>query len=99
MVSIPTPNLTTGKGQSTRWILQDWVRAIRHGVGPDGRALFIMPSKKFQYMSDEDLGAIVADIESRRGVDNQLPEKRVEFVGRVMVGAGLFPPFAAATLP
>lgn len=96
MVSIPTPNLTTGTGGlGAAFSNQDWVRAIRHGVGPDGRALFIMPSNKFQYMSDEDLGAIVAYIQSRPGVDNRLPEKNVEFMGRVMMGAGMFPPFAA----
>lgn len=96
MVSIPTPNLTSGKGGlGTAFSNQDWVRAIRHGVDPDGRALFIMPSNKFQYMSDEDLGAIIAYIESRPGVDNQLSKKKVEFLGRVMMGAGMFPPFAA----
>lgn len=96
MVNIPTPNLTAGLGGiGAAFSIQDWVRAIRYGVGPDGRALFIMPSNKYYSMSDEDLSAIVAYIQSLPAVDNQLPEKQVEFVGRVMMGAGMFPPFAA----
>ena len=34
-------------------------RAIRHGIGRDGRALYSMPSYNFRYLSDEDLGALI----------------------------------------
>lgn len=96
MVSIPTPNLTTGAGGvGDSFSDEDWVRAIRHGVKPDGRALIIMPSKAFHYMSDEDLGAVIAYLKSLPPVDNPLPERRVELMGRLMMGAGMFPPFAA----
>ena len=96
MLSIPTPNLTSGAGGVGRFYTDaDWVRAIRHGVGHDGRALFIMTSKPFHFMSDEDLGALIAYIKSLPPVDNLLPERRVEPLGRLMMGAGIFPPFAA----
>lgn len=96
MVNIPIPNLTSGKGGlSNDFSIQDWVRAIRYGVGPDGKALFIMPSNKFHYISDQDLGALIAYIQSMPPVDNLLPENKVEFLGRVMIGAGMFPPFPA----
>lgn len=96
MVSIPTPNLTAGSGGvGASYSNEDLVRAIRNGVGRDGNALFIMPAKAFQFMSDADLEAIIAYVRSMPPVDNPLPERRVELMGRLMMGAGVFPPFAA----
>lgn len=95
MLSIPTPNLTSGAGGiGSFYTDEDWVRAIRHGVGHDGRALFIMPSQTFQYLSDEDLGAVIAYVKSMPPVDNVLPERRVEPMGRAMMALGMFPPKA-----
>jgi mono/diheme cytochrome c family protein len=95
MLTIPTPNLTTGTGGVGSFYTDaDWVRAIRHGVGHDGRALFIMPSKSYYYLGDEDLGAIIAYLKSLPPVDNELPERRIELLGRLMDGAGMFPPDA-----
>ncbi len=95
MLTIPTPNLTSGAGGVGSFYTDaDWVRAIRHGVGHDGRALFIMPSKSFYYLGDEDLGALIAYLKSLPPMDNELPERRVELVGRLMGGAGMFPPSA-----
>ena len=95
MVSIPTPNLTTGAGGIGGFYTEeDWVRAIRHGVGHDGRALFIMPSNTFYYLGDEDLGALIAYLKSVPPVDNELPERRIELLGRLMMAAGMFPPLA-----
>jgi cytochrome c553 len=100
MISIPTPNLTTGSGGiGSAFSDEDWVRAIRHGVRPDGKALFVMmPVNAYKYMSDADLGAILAYIRSLPPVDNTLPARRVDLLGRVMIGAGLFPPFPAAQI-
>jgi mono/diheme cytochrome c family protein len=96
MISIPTPNLTSGAGGAgASYTEEDWVRAVRHGIGRDGRALFIMPTKAYHYLSDEDLGALVAYVNSLPQVDNNLPERRVDLMGRLMMGAGIFPPFAA----
>jgi mono/diheme cytochrome c family protein len=96
MLSIPTPNLTSGAGGvGAAFQTIDFVRAIRYGVRPDGKALFIMPSKAFHNLSDTDLGAVIAYVRSRPPVDNPMPERRVELMGRLMMGAGLFPPFAA----
>jgi mono/diheme cytochrome c family protein len=96
MVSIPSPNLTAGTGGvGASYSNEDLVRAIRHGVDRDGNALFIMPAKAFHYLSDADLEAIIAYVRSMPPVNNPLPERRVELMGRLMMGAGMFPPFAA----
>ena len=52
-----TPNLTTGEGGigGERTDL-DLIRAIRHGLKPDGTPLLFMPSTESYYLSDQDLG-------------------------------------------
>ncbi len=93
LVTIPTPNLTAGAGGiGSFYIDADWVRAIRHGVGHDGRGLYIMPSQAFHSLSDEDLGAMIAYVRSRPAVDNQLPPRSIGPLGRVMGMLGMFPP-------
>lgn len=60
-VYIDTSNLTAGEGGvGSFYTDEDWVRSIRHGVNPDGRGLFVMPSQYFYNLSDEDLGQIIA---------------------------------------
>jgi len=96
MLSIPTPNLTSGAGGvGSFYTDEDWVRANRHGVGHDGRGLFIMASKAYHYLSDEDLGALIAYLKSVPPVDNQLSERRIKPLGRLMMAAGMFPPLSA----
>jgi hypothetical protein len=96
MLSISTPNLTTGEGGVGAFYSdQDWGKAIRHGVGDDGRALFIMESKAFYYLSDEDLGALIAYVKSVPPVDNSFPKRTVDLPGRLMIGAGMLPPLPA----
>jgi mono/diheme cytochrome c family protein len=95
MLTIPTPNLTTGAGGvGSLYTDEDWVRAIQHGVGYDGRALFIMPSKSFSHLTQEDVGALIAYIKSVPPVDSELPERKIEPVAQVMNALGMFPPFA-----
>jgi mono/diheme cytochrome c family protein len=56
-----SPNISTGAGNVVAaYRSEDWVRTIRHGVKPDGRPLFIMPSEDYNRLSDADLGALVA---------------------------------------
>lgn len=65
LLSIPTPNLTSGSGGVGRFYAdEDWLRAIRHGIGHDGRALWIMPVEGFSRLSDEDVGALIAYLKS-----------------------------------
>ena len=95
LLSIPTPNLTSGAGGVGGFYTdEDWVRAIRHGVGHDRRALFFM-SKANHYLGDEDLGALIAYLKSIPPVDNKLPERRFEPLGKLMIGMGFVPPIAA----
>jgi mono/diheme cytochrome c family protein len=92
------PNLTAGKGGAgARFIEEDWVRAIRHGVHADGKPLLLMPAQNYRWMTDEDLGALLAYIGTLPAVDNEVPEPRLGPMGyllalteRAMVPATLF---------
>jgi mono/diheme cytochrome c family protein len=72
---ITTPNITpdpeTGAGS---WTDDTIARAVREGIGHDGRALFpIMPYGNYRKMSDEDLASIVTYIRSLAPVKQAQP--------------------------
>ena len=77
-----TPNLTEGAGGigGERSDL-DLVRAIRHGLDPDGKPLLFMPSTEFYYLSEEDLGAVLAYIRRAQPVDNQPAPSQLSVTG------------------
>ena len=92
LVTLTFPNLTAGAGGvGATNTDQDWVRAIRHGVGHDGRGLVIMPARFFYYLSDEDLGALIAYLKTLPPVDNELPPLNLGPLGRVMLALGEAP--------
>ncbi len=91
--STAAPNLTPGKGGlSANYTNADLARAIRQGVKPDGTSIFIMSSQNFAYLSDQDLGALIAYIRALPSVDRPTPEPhvRLTFLGGVLYGAGAF---------
>lgn len=93
LVTLSVPNLTAGAGGvGATNTDEDWVRAVRHGVGHDGRGLALMPSGVFYYLSDEDLGALIAYLKSLPPVDNELPGTDLGPLGRVMLTLGQLPP-------
>ena len=93
LITLSIPNLTAGAGGvGNTNTTEDWVRAIRHGVGHDGRGLVLMPSGVFYYLSDEDLGALIAYLKSLPPVENELPKSDLGPLGRVMLTLGQLPP-------
>lgn len=89
LVTLTFPNLTAGGGGvGATNTDQDWVRAIRHGVGHDGRGLVIMPAGIFYYLSDEDLGELIAYLKTLPPVDNEMPPLNLGPLGRVMLALG-----------
>lgn len=77
-------------GVSTTHSDADLVRAIRHGVDTNGRQLIIMPAEAFINFSAEDLGAVIAYLKTVPPVDHEVPEPNLAFLGRILLGAGLF---------
>jgi mono/diheme cytochrome c family protein len=48
-------------------------RALRHGIGSDGRALWSMPAYNFVHLSDSDVAALYAYARSLAVTDSKLP--------------------------
>ena len=70
-----TPDEETGAGSWTDDMLS---RAIREGVGHDGRALYpLMLYWEFKYFSDEDLASIVVYLRTLPPVKNKLPKRNM----------------------
>lgn len=83
------PNLTRGKGGVGSQMKDiDWVRAIRHGVGPNHNALVVMPSNEYYYLSDEDLGCLIAYLKALPPVDKQMPDMTLGPLLRTLYLAG-----------
>jgi len=79
-----TPNLTTGRGGiGALRTDEDLLRAITHGLRPDGTPLLFMPSTEFYYMSSEDLGRVLTYIRSVPPVDNEPSLSKLSFTGFV----------------
>jgi mono/diheme cytochrome c family protein len=89
-------NLTRGKGGvGAQLVDADFVRAIRHGVAPDGRKLMMMPSMEYGHLSPEDLGAIIAYVKSMPPVDKELPPSKLGLVARALIAANKLPLYEA----
>jgi len=85
--SVIAPNLTpdreTGAGN---WSDDQLARAIREGIGYDGRALFpLMPYQNFRALSDEDLASVIVYLRSLPPVRNPLPRTRIDFPVRYLM--------------
>ena len=84
---VTAPNLTSDPetGIAT-WTDDQLARAIREGIGHDGRTLFpIMPYERFRNMSDDDLASIVVYLRSLPPIRNVLPKSNVPFPVKYLI--------------
>jgi len=89
MGRVAAVNLTKGKGGRGSFLTDaQIVTAIRHGVGGDGRPLFIMPSAMYHALSDDDVAAIVAYVRNVAPVNREEPVSKLGPLGRVLLAAG-----------
>jgi hypothetical protein len=92
-----TPDPETGSGA---WSDDALARAIREGVGHDGRALFnMMPYESYRHMPDEDLASVVVFLRSLPPVRNSLPNTSLIFPVKYLIRTAPEPvnaPVAAA---
>ncbi|HJT64826.1 MAG TPA: cytochrome c [Pyrinomonadaceae bacterium] len=87
-----TPDVETGAGN---WTDEQFARAIREGVGHDGRRLFpMMPYMNFRQMSDEDLASVIVYVRSIDPVRNVVPKTMIPEVLK-----GSLPPHQPITGP
>lgn len=82
-------NLTTGEhGLPDAYSDEDWIRAIRHGVDTDDTGLLFMPAHESYYLSDEDLGALIAYLKSVAPVDRANRATKFGPIGHLLFWSG-----------
>jgi mono/diheme cytochrome c family protein len=93
VINFSAPNLTsddqTGLGT---WSDAEIARAIREGIGRDGRALEVMPSFNYHNMSDADISAVVGYLRNLPPVRNEVPEIKANAFGKALLALGLLMP-------
>jgi hypothetical protein len=78
-----TPDRETGAGS---WTDDQIARAIREGIGHDGRTIFpMMPYSEYRNLSDDDVAAVVVYLRSIPPVHNPLPKTKVKFPVNLLV--------------
>jgi mono/diheme cytochrome c family protein len=83
------PNLTPG-GLLAHATDPQLARAIREGIGVDGRGLFIMPSGGFRGMGDADLAALLGYLRSQPAVRRETPPRRFRWPAFLILGFNQF---------
>lgn len=81
------PDITPA-GAAGRYREVDWVRAVRHGVKPDGRPLLVMPSEEFNRLTDADFAAVVAFVRQLPPGSGRAAEIRLPVPVRLAYAAG-----------
>ena len=93
---IKGPNITAGPGGVVAaYQPVDWVRTIRHGVTPGGRALMVMPSEDYNRFTDADLSALVSYVRSLPPVAGEPALVQLPLPARVLYGFGAIQDAAA----
>jgi cytochrome c553 len=89
LARVVAPDITRG-GSVAGFTDADYARAIRDGVGTDGRPLWLMPTDAYSRLSDLDLGSLIAYLKSLPPVANPLPTNEIRPLGRVLVASGRY---------
>ena len=81
------PNLTHVAAEASD---QQLAQAIRQGVGHKGNALYAMPSEAYQFLSDEEMSALIGYIRSLPKKGAASPPRSVGPLGRIGIMTGKF---------
>ncbi|MFD2574340.1 c-type cytochrome [Spirosoma soli] len=87
---IQASNITAGKG-GIQYTDQDWIRALRHGLGKDNKPLWFMPSHEICGLSNQDMAAVISYVKKQPPVDKTTPQKSIKPLGRILTFVGEFP--------
>jgi mono/diheme cytochrome c family protein len=89
---VRAPHISPGPGSVTAgYRVEDWVRAVRHGVKPDRRPVFIMPSQDYNRWTDADMGALIGYVTQMPAVAGGGLEATIPLPVRALYGFGQIP--------
>ncbi|GAB3702291.1 hypothetical protein GCM10027592_31560 [Spirosoma flavus] len=83
-------NITSGKG-GIQYTDEDWIRALRHGLGKDNKPLWFMPSHEICGLSNQDMANLICYVKKQPPADKTTPQKSLKPLGRILTFVGEFP--------
>ncbi|MGE0405812.1 MAG: cytochrome c [Candidatus Korobacteraceae bacterium] len=84
-----SPDKETGAGN---WTDDQLARAIREGIGHDGRALFpMMPYENYRHLPDEDLASVIVYLRSLKPVHHVVPKTELIFPVKYLIRSAPHP--------
>ena len=87
---IDSANLTSGEGGlGADFTIEDYVRAIRHGIDQEGKPIFMVAVPSTAHLSDEDLASIIAYLKTIPPVDHPVKERYFTPLARILLAAGM----------
>ena len=92
--TVDSANLTSGVGGIGREFTsdEDYVRAIRHGIDPDGKPIYMPAVSATSHLSDEELAAIIAYVKTVPPVDHKTNGHRFTPLGKILFALNMVPP-------
>ena len=89
--TVDSANLTMGEGGFGREAtsVEDYVRAVRHGIDPEGKPIFMPAVVSTANLSDKDLAAIIAYVKSVPPVDHVTHGQHFTPLAKIMLAAGM----------
>ncbi|WP_276090762.1 c-type cytochrome [Pedobacter sp. JY14-1] len=92
MGKLSAANLTSGKGGlGPDYTVEDWITALKHGIGTNGKPLLLMPSHESTQLTDQDIAAIIAYCRSVAPADNKLPPNHLGPLGKILTNFNKIP--------
>src|SRR4051812_4087081 len=67
---------------------------IRHGLQPERKTLWAMPSQIFQHLSDDDMKALIAYLRALKPIGTKLPPPQFSKLDKEEIASGKFKPAA-----
>ena len=88
--TIDSANLTSGEGGVGKTFTdEDFVRALRHGIDPNGKPLFMPAIPSTAQLSDQDLGSVIAYVKSVSPVDHKTNGQHFKPLAKILLAAGM----------
>jgi len=88
--TIDSANLTSGEGGVGKdFTDEDFVRAIRHGIDPQGKPTFMPAVVSTAHLGDEDLANVIAYVKSVPPVDHVTNGKQLKPMAKIMLALGM----------
>ena len=85
-------NITKGEGGlPADYSAEDWVMAMKHGLGRDRKPLYLMPSHELSQLTQTDMAAIIAYCSQLPPVDRKPPQLTLGPLGYILSEFNLIP--------